>query len=155
VLIEEELSGILNFAMHGYTRLKTRGYYDPPPAMVAALDEVREANQPLVKWMVECLAPAAHIEVDNRDLVASLSGWWAQEYGDGERAPGGRTLHAALKRRYPMVQAIKSHGQRLSIGIELTDEGLACLQHARDNSFGKAVGSGLEKALVNRKTTRA
>lgn len=151
VLIEEELAGILNFAIFGYARLRARGYYDPPPSMRQAVAELKANNQPLVRWIEECTAAAADTQVDNRDLMASLRGWWLQEYGDDDRVPAGRTVNAALKRHYPTMQTNRSHGCRISAGIELTEDGVACLRHAQDTTaaYGKTVGSGCEAPLAN------
>jgi P4 family phage/plasmid primase-like protien len=150
VLIEEELGGILNFAIMGYARLKARGRYDPPPTMLAAVAELREANQPLIRWMEECIALSDHTQIDNRDIMGSLRGWWLQQFDD-DRAPGGRTVNSVLKRHYPTMQAIKSHGWRISAGIELTEDGEACLRHALDTAaqLGKVVGSGCEAHQAN------
>ena len=151
VLIEDELAGILNFAILNYGRLKARGRYDPPPCMLAAVDELRDINQPLVRWMQECVALSEGNQVDNRDLMGSVRGWWLQQFDD-EHSPGGRTVANALKRHYPAMQPFKSNGWRISAGIELTEDGIACLRHAQDSAapLGKAVGSGNDAVLANR-----
>ena len=155
VLVEEELAGILNFAILNYGRLKARGRYDPPPCMLAANDELRDINQPLVRWMQECVALNPVVQVDNRDLMAAVHGWWLQQFDD-EHSPGGRTINAALKRHVPALHSLNSDGWRISAGIEVTEDGVACLPHAQAASFGdgKTVGSGCDALLANRPRTK-
>ena len=150
VLVEEELAGILNFALYGYARLKVRGRYDLPPSMVAAISELRETNQPLIRWLQECTATATDVQVDNRDIMGSVRGWWLQQYDD-DRIPGGKAVMHALKRCYPTMRATKSNGWRISAGIELTHDGIACLKHAQATApMGKAIGSGCDPFEANR-----
>ncbi len=154
ILIETELSGILNFAIFSYARLRERGRYDPPPSMNSAIDELREANQPLIRWMQECTAAQSDTQVDNRDLMGSLRGWWTQQFDD-DRIPGGKTVTVTLKRHHPLMQVTRTHGWRISAGIELTADGIAGLKHAKGTApMGKTIGSGCDADLVNRPRTK-
>lgn len=156
IVIEEELAGVLNLAMQGWRRLRARGRFDPPINMVAAIDELREINQPIGNWITECVAIDKRYKVDNRDLVACMTEWWRQQFGEADKQnkpPGGRTLLAVLKRRCPSSKPGKSNGARLTAGIRLTEDGLSYIDAARlTQPFGGTLGSGHTTEGVNQPT---
>jgi putative DNA primase/helicase len=51
-IIDNELSGVLNWVIGGLKLLNATGHLNPPPCCVEAMDRIRQENDPLSIWLV-------------------------------------------------------------------------------------------------------
>jgi P4 family phage/plasmid primase-like protien len=150
VIIEDELAGVLNWAIAGWKRLKARGKYAPPSCMQKAILEFKESNNPIATWMAIAVERAARSMVDRRDLRASYNGWCTAEFGADGKPIGGRKLFSAMRTIIPEIGDKKDDALRFLTGIKLTEEGIAYHKSFADLNFGKPVGSGAEGSRMNK-----
>jgi len=149
-VIRDELAGVVNWALEGWRRLNERGHYDLPESMKIHITRFRDANAPLVAWIRHCVQESEHRAVDNRDLRASLAGYYQALYGEGVKVPSPRVLHDALRRSFPKSEEGKSGGYRRLLGVELNEEGLGYWATIDDENGSKFKTSGFKFNEVNR-----
>lgn len=68
-MIRRELSGILNWAIEGYQRLRKRGGFDYPKEITAAVEEYRDINSPLEKLIQELYRTPINGEYKKTELI--------------------------------------------------------------------------------------
>lgn len=87
--LDGELSGILNFAIEGYARLRERGYFKQPAKSEALRDSVETLGSP-VKAFVRDRCKLGHPgEVATGVLYAAWKRW-CEEGGGGGMSPGSK-----------------------------------------------------------------
>ena len=69
VVVASELSGVLNWALHGWERLRSRGMFAPPPCMIAAGREFKNQNNPLEEFLALCVEAAPDVYVMRDDFL--------------------------------------------------------------------------------------
>ncbi len=149
-VIEQELGGVLNWALDGYRRLKARRYFDLPMTMRNAVETFEDDNNPIGSWMKVAIEPSTLYMVDRRDLLASFNGWQIGEHGADSKAWGGRAVFPAIRQAMPQVGNHMILGTRFLTRIRLTEEGISYIHDLANHSFGKIVGSGEPDGRINR-----
>lgn len=147
-VVDTELSGVLNWALKGWQRLNKRRVFAPTDEMVEEIKTFKDENAPITSWVRECVESTKHRMVDNRDLRASIAGFYAQRFGENSKIPNPDRMHKVLKN----ILKAKPHkvtGNRYTAGVTLNEDGLACWENAVNLPFSKYVGSGVTKAGVN------
>ena len=79
LVVATELSGVLNWALQGWERLKARGRFDPPPCMIAAGREFKNQNNPLEEFLALCIEPAPDVYVMRDDFLRIANCWLKRE----------------------------------------------------------------------------
>jgi len=151
IVIEEELFGVVLWAINGWLRLRERGRYDPPAIMLKAISDFQASNSPIRTWIAQCVELNAWSMVDYRDLVSSFNGWLEMAYGGEAKRAGGQAVIRALKAEFPNSGSHKIMGYGLLTGVKLNEDGIAGLKAAQDAAGpGRSIGSGKPEAEVNR-----
>lgn len=149
VIIEDELAGVLNFAISGWKSLNARGKYDPPDCMTRALAEYKDSNNFVAAWMAIAIEKSPNHKVAREDLRASYNGWYAVEYGAEAKVVGSFKLFSAMRRLMPEVEEDKNDTTRCLCGVRLTQAGIATFKAFANLNFGKTVGSGRTEDGLN------
>jgi putative DNA primase/helicase len=116
-----ELSGILNWAIAGYRRLKQRGYFVQPENAKEQLDTIEMLGAPVKAFIRDCceVGPGFEEEVDT--LYEAWEGWCQlQRRPSGTKEWFGRNLHSAI----PGLRIIRPAGEgaarpRRYVGVRL------------------------------------
>jgi P4 family phage/plasmid primase-like protien len=134
-IFEKEASGILNFALLGFARLRARGYFDIPKSVATALQLFKDENNPVGEWGREAIEAAPGIMVARADLLRAYHGWERDREGDAARLPGTRWLLPKLRSHFPGLKDRQNHaGIRYLVGVKLTKIGLSFWDaHGKDN----------------------
>jgi P4 family phage/plasmid primase-like protien len=159
VIVDEELAGVLVWALAGLQRLIGRGYYDPPAYMTQANAEFKDDNQSISPWLKAAVESHEEFMVDRRDVVDSYRGWHADEWGiDPKHKPlHPRALWALIRqltagRKLDVDGRRARTGERFVTGVRLTPEGIGFIDRLSD-AIGRnrdQVGSGCDSAQVNK-----
>jgi phage/plasmid-associated DNA primase len=131
-IIADELPGVLNWAVEGWKRLKARGWFDPPPAMIAAGREFQGENNPLQEFVDLCIKPNPDRMVLREDFRVAFNEWLKREV-QAKSEWSGKAIALAIKNGLPKVAGDVVHAGRVWVGIEFTSAALAYL----DQEFGK------------------
>ena len=149
-VIREELAGVLNWALEGWRRLEERGRFDPPEAMLNRIKEFQSDNAPLLAWIDECVDVDQGYEVERRDLLASVAGFYSENYGDDVKMPAPKKVYDLLAERAGVDRKPrKSAGNRYQPMIRLKEEGLSFWEATVSRLNSKFLGSGATKDGVN------
>jgi putative DNA primase/helicase len=116
LVVAEELSGVLNWALEGADRLTQRGHYDLPKSIRRSMSDFVKDSNPLVSFFEECVEfdPNARISVvDLHYALASFvrddmrnppsrnaMGKWIKSMGDPRIAVDGDKLRSGNTRFY-------------------------------------------------------
>lgn len=150
-----ELTGLLWWAIEGWQRLSARGTFDPPAVMLDAGKALKDDNNPVGAWRQECLEMCPDGKVLRADLLASMNGWSALEYGADARPWSGRGFFPKLTKMIPGYSK-ESHetadvdGNRMMIGIRLTKAGLLAWRTHKDSRYGDVGKTSSSEDLVNK-----
>lgn len=150
-----ELTGLLWWAIEGWQRLAARGTFNPPAVMLEAGKALKDDNNPVGAWRQECLEMDPSSKVLRADLLASMNGWSAQEYGADARPWSGRGFFPKLTKLIPGYSK-ESHetadvdGNRMMIGIRLTKAGLLAWRTHKDSRYGEASHTSQAEEYVNK-----
>jgi P4 family phage/plasmid primase-like protien len=149
-----ELPGIVHWAIEGWRRLLKRRRFVPPGPMLAALRDLERANNPIGSWAEACLVADEYREVHVRDLLASLNGWYTENYGSSGRGASftGKSLWQVLRVAFPTISERKTNGKIVAVGIKLNDEGLAAWEFYAGLYEGKNWTHAPTRDDVNRPT---
>lgn len=135
-----ELPGIFLWALEGYKRALTRGFYVEPKEFEIAGQEWRSTNDPVYAFLSECCEPSEGV------FNAATSVAWAawsyirktrNEYPSLQKLR--RDLRSAIPERYPSVRIDGREfldGKRVYTygGLALNKQGLAWLEEAKKES---------------------
>lgn len=154
-IIAEELTGVLWWAFEGWRRLSARGCFDPPKVMADAKKGFESTNNPVGTWREECLELNAESKVQRSDLLASMNGWWTQEYGADAKLWSGRGFFPKLTQLIPGYSkethdTTDDDGNRILIGVRLNKAGLLAWRVHKDSRWGAESKTSSEEAYVNR-----
>lgn len=150
-----ELTGLLWWAIEGWQRLSARGVFDPPAIMLEASKALKDDNNPVDAWRRECLELDPQSKVLRADLLASMNGWCAQEFGVDAKPWSGRGFFPRLTKMIPGYSKDHSEtadvdGNRLLIGVRLSKPGLLAWRIHKDSRWGDASKTSNEEAFVNK-----
>jgi phage/plasmid-associated DNA primase len=150
-----ELTGLLWWAIKGWQRLAARGTFEPPPIMLEASRALKDDNNPVDAWRRECLDLRPDSKVLRADLLASMNGWCAQEYGADSKPWAGRGFFPRLTKMIPGYSKEKSEtadvdGNRMLIGVELSQAGLLAWRVWKDSRFGETTHTSPGEELINK-----
>jgi phage/plasmid-associated DNA primase len=159
IIVEEELAGVLNWALDGLQRLLARGYYDPPACMLRANAEFKDDNASIGPWLAGAVEYSSHHMVDRRDVVDSYRGWHASEFGfDPKHRPlSPRKLWPLIRRLRPKLNVdgenkdghcFNKDGERYVVGMKLTARGRAFLAHLLRETDKAGSGRPFDDSVV-------
>lgn len=154
-IIAEEMTGILWWAFEGWQRLFARGHYAAPKTMTDARKGFEADNNPVGSWREECLEFDPQYKVSRPDLLASMNGWWSQEYGVDQKPWSGRGFFPRLFKMIPGYDPKASEttndlGTRHLIGVRLKPAGLIAWRTYKDSKYGQASKISDDETYVNR-----
>lgn len=115
--IQQELSGILNWALEGYRRLHERGHFVQPKSAQDAIDAMEDLASPVRAFIRDCCIVAPDQQVDTRLLFDRWEIWCESQ---GQNHPGtvqqfGKQLRAAFS-----SIRMKQHPRRyVGVGLDL------------------------------------
>lgn len=130
-VIAEELAGVLNWALSGINRLKARGWYEPPAAMLAASTEFQGGNNPIGEFAALCVRLNPDRMVLREDFRAAFNAWLKTEI-QARSEWSGKAVAQAIANGMPKVKGDKVHKGRVWVGMEFTTDALPYL-----NGFGQ------------------
>jgi|AGTN01.1.fsa_nt_gi phage/plasmid primase, P4 family, C-terminal domain len=118
----EVLTGILNWAIEGYARLRARGAFVQPESSQQAIDELEELTSPVRAFVNACCVLQRDAAVERKELFAAYVAWCKGE----ERPPQARAMFGRdLKSAFPQVKDTQTRNGAASIrwygGIRLAD----------------------------------
>jgi putative DNA primase/helicase len=120
--LHAELPGILNWALEGYDRLRSRGRFIQPASSADLLAATEAQGSPLRAFVGECCVLGEECWVVKKDLVRAYRGWCED---DGSRPMFGDVLIKELLNNYPALSTAQCivDGQRARVlrGIGLLD----------------------------------
>jgi len=149
-IVDQELTGVLWWALEGWQRLSRRGYYQPPACMLEANQEFQDDNNPVGAWIKQCVELSDNEMVSRIDLAASFNGWRTLEHDD-DRPWKNNTITRRITKILPGHKIFKAHGERMLTGIRLNEDGLFAWQRTKDTAgFDKKVTYSDDKLAVNR-----
>lgn len=155
-----ELTGLLWWAIEGWQRLARRGTYDPPPIMLEANKALKDSNNPVQAWMKECVDLQADSKVLRADLLASMNGWSAQEFGADAKPWSGRGFFPKLTALIPGYskdthETADVDGNRMVIGVALSKVGLLAWRTHKDSRWGENSHTSPHEDQVNKDHAQA
>lgn len=133
-VVAEELSGVLNWALEGWHRLRQRGRFDPPEAMVAAGRDFKGQNNPMEEFVELCLDESPQTYVMRNDLMRIFNNWLKLEH-QTRNGWSGKAIGLSLTKS-SAIKAIgdKIHRGRIWCGVRFTQAALAF----EEKEFGQA-----------------
>ena len=122
--LEPELPGILAWALDGWDRLDSRGYFVSPVASTGLIHQFEELNSPVGAFLDEYCEVGPKFEEAQRDVFRTWLVWCAD---NGRDRPGTAQSFGRYLRSYlPRLTAIRvqKEGRRLRCwhGFRLTDQ---------------------------------
>jgi putative DNA primase/helicase len=137
--IQQELSGILNWALEGYRRLHARGYFVQSKSALDAIQAMEDLASPIRAFVRDCCIVEPDQEVLSRSLFDRWEFWCETQ---GQNHPGtvqqfGKQLRAA----YSGIR-MKQHPRRyVGIGLDRVrmQETAAHEHEERKSSMGKSL----------------
>lgn len=73
--LQDELPGILNWAIQGLDRLRQNGHFTQSAAAQAAADDLRLKTNPVAQWLQECTQPAPVLATKASEAFGSYKLW--------------------------------------------------------------------------------
>lgn len=125
-VIATELSGVLNWALEGWQRVKARGRYDPPEVMVAAGKDFKGQNNPIEDFIELCVEKSPQTFVMKNDFIRIFNNWLKIEVGH-RHGWSGKAITLAMNKNNLIrnIASDKVHGGHVWIGIRLSQAALA------------------------------
>lgn len=133
-VIASELSGVLNWALEGWQRLKARGRFDPPESMLAAGREFKGQNNPMEEFLDLCVEQSAQTYVMRNDFLRLFNNWLKVEIQARNGWSGKATALALMKNNRVKVVGDDTQKGRIWVGIRFKEAALAF----EDQEFGQA-----------------
>lgn len=118
--LEDELAGILNFALDGLRRLRQRGKLPESAAVTQAVKQYKHESNPVAQWLDECALVKPGIETSGLYVYADYERWCVR---NGRQSLNNVNFGKEL-RRLGVVGKRKTQGMVYSLGL-LTPESAA------------------------------
>lgn len=123
-----ELSGILNWALVGYCRLRKRGHFLQPDSARDAIDELEALGSPIAAFIKERCRVASGMRCAGASLFAAWVDWCSS---NGRKEPGtaatfGRDLRAAVPGLKVSQPRVDGRQTRFYEGIDIASTGDDC-----------------------------
>jgi P4 family phage/plasmid primase-like protien len=133
-VVAEELSGVLNWALAGWHRLRQRGRFEPPEAMIAAGRDFKGQNNPMEEFIGLCIEESPMTYVMRNDFLRIFNNWMKVEI-QARNGWSGKAVGLALSKN----NLVKAHGDdtqkgRVWVGIRFKEAALAF----EEQEFGQA-----------------
>lgn len=135
--LETEGSGILNWALEGWHRLKARGYFIVPQAVQRALDAMQEESNSVLSFVNECLEVNEECFIARADLYGAFYSWWEEARGGKDR-PSAALIRRGLMAATKVQDRKKRVGEEVKRGyggVSLNDTGLDYWQSFASSDF--------------------
>nr|WP_167626449.1 phage/plasmid primase, P4 family [Mesorhizobium loti] len=115
-----EMSGILNWAIEGYERLRQRGHFLQPSRSEAVVDEMEALSSPVRAFVKDCCEVGPGFEVSTDEMFGEWEAWCTRVSIDkpGNKSWFGRNLRSAV----PGLAAGEAGSERTPVykGVRLT-----------------------------------
>ena len=127
VLVEEK-SGLLNWALLGLQRLRQRGHFLLSSTVENDLHTMRLESNIVAGFLEECVVFNPEIRITIPDFMAAYAGWWEENRG-GVKHPNamavGKALGALSNPRIGVgSRELRDHTHKYFVGMELNVTGL-------------------------------
>lgn len=128
MILAEEKSGLLNFALAGMQRAVARGYFVNTDAGQSLLEDIRQEANTVIAFLKDCFNFKATMMISTIDFYSAFEGWWAENRGRDTKPLsstilGQKVAHSGL----PVLQDKDKFKDRRSIryyiGVELNEAG--------------------------------
>lgn len=133
-VVAEELSGVLNWALEGWHRLRQRGRFDPPEAMLTAGKEFKGQNNPMDEFLETCVEQSPQTYVLRKDFLTIFNGWMETEVQSRKGWSGKAVAMALGKNTKIKVAGDEVDEGRVWVGIRFKKAALAYCE----KEFGQA-----------------
>jgi P4 family phage/plasmid primase-like protien len=140
-IMEQEASGVLNWALEGLRRLLERGSFDVPDSVSEDIREFKEGNNPVAEFARTAITKSANSMVERADVLCAYHGWLREEEGEEARASGARWFFPKLRQALDSIGDHRNgkRAARFLTGVALTDEGL---RHWHSHRTGQQLKGG-------------
>lgn len=120
-----ELPGVLVWAVEGWHRLRTQGYFKPPASSAAASQELADLGSPIAAFVRDRCVLSPHFEVATDALFVEWCDWCVRNHSHpGDKITFGRDLGSA----FPQIEKGQRRAGRVYRGIapspHVTGDGL-------------------------------
>jgi putative DNA primase/helicase len=119
-----EISGILNWSIEGYRRLRKRGHFVQPESSKKMAENIEILSAPTKAFIRDCckVGPGFTVEVD--ELWVKYQSWcYAQgKTGAGDKSWFGRNLHSAVPGIDTMKQRFGKKRVQTYVGLRLIND---------------------------------
>lgn len=155
--LDAELSGILQRLVTRLKALKTRGYFDVPPSLIAKQDEIKAEQDPLRVFLEEALVRAnSNCAVKMTDVVSAYRGFLSTQFSR-DHALQTKTSPQWLSRRLSEFAPNSTTGRvqrgtiRARFSLHFTDKGKTWLDAgwSLDDQYHKTDQTKLKEANIN------
>lgn len=155
--LDAELPGILQRLVERLKALKTRGYFDVPPCLIAKQDEIKAEQDPLRVFLEEALVRAnSNCAVKMTDVVSAYKGYLATQFSK-DHAQQTKTSPQWLSRRLSEAYPNSTTGRvnrgtiRARFSLHFTDKGKTWLDSgwSMDDQYHKTDQTKLKEANIN------
>lgn len=155
--LDAELPGILQRLVERLKALKTRGYFDVPPCLIAKQDEIKAEQDPLRVFLEEALVRAnSNCAVKMTDVVSAYKGYLATQFSK-DHAQQTKTSPQWLSRRLSEAYPNSTTGRvnrgtiRARFSLHFTDKGKTWLDSgwSLDDQYHKTDQTKLKEANIN------
>lgn len=119
--LKVELPSILNWALEGWVRLRTRGHFVQPASSIAAVEELEDLGSPIGSFIKQCCTIDPNRNVECGRLYRAWSAWCRSEGRDrpGTRQSFGRDLRSAVSGLWISQPRAEDGRERFYEGIGL------------------------------------
>jgi putative DNA primase/helicase len=115
-----ELSGILNWALDGLDRLRSRGYFRIPASSQDSIRELEDAAEPVRAFLRDWCVCGPKQRINVKTLYRNYR-TWAEE--SGHRILPVNTFGRALRGQLPKLRTTGVGAKRDYIGVALSETG--------------------------------
>jgi D5 N terminal like len=96
LILKDEHSALLNWAIAGYRRAATRGYIEMTDEMVETLERVREDSNLVAGFIEDCLVFDPGTMISASDFCAAFAVWWGEHKGEDRHPPSSESIGRAM-----------------------------------------------------------
>jgi putative DNA primase/helicase len=118
-IIEEELPGVLNWAIGGYRRLEANKCFTTPAASKKALQEYKDQIDPLLLFIEERLSKSKN-EITPLKEIYSVYKHWSDDYG--YKPVSSRSLRESIEKEFKVEKSRQNRGIYLPVVLVDEDE---------------------------------
>lgn len=157
LILETEMSGLLNWAVAGLLRCLARGHIETTPEVVGTMDKVRQDSNMVAGFLEECAEYSTSAMISVADFSASFAVWWMEVKGIDRNLPSNETIGRALSalgdnRIIVDSKEMRDMTRRYFGGLHLNNTGLDYWQGASSEGLakGKTARVSAGRSDVNR-----